>query len=80
MKEMSQITNADARRRVQECRALIDSFKSNDKCKEAMEEWQMSLDSEPSLIKGHRISAGKMVMGKMQDGNRVSFDIESCQG
>ena len=39
MKEMASITNADARKRVQECKALIDSFKTNEKCKEAMEEW-----------------------------------------
>jgi len=47
MKEMAQITNADARRRVNECKALIESFKKSEKCKEAMDEWQMTLESDP---------------------------------
>ncbi len=75
---MSAITNADAKRRVQECRALIDSFKQNEKCKEEMEAWQMSLDSEPQMLNGQKVGAGKMVMGKNNDGSRTSFDIETC--
>ncbi len=78
MKEMSAITNADAKRRVQECRALIDSFKQNEKCKEEMEAWQMSLDSEPQMLNGQKVGAGKMVMGKNSEGSRTSFDIENC--
>lgn len=39
MKEMGAITHADAKKRVQECKALIDSFARNEKCKEEMEAW-----------------------------------------
>ena len=31
------------------------------------------------MITAHKLSAGKLVMGKMQDGVRSSFDIETCQ-
>jgi aubergine len=64
MKEMSQTTHADARRRVQECKALLDSFAKNEKCKTEMDAWQISIDSEPQSIEGQKLSAGRMVMGK----------------
>jgi hypothetical protein len=31
------------------------------------------------MINAHKMNAGKLVMGKMQDGVRSSFDLESCQ-
>ena len=43
-----------------------------------MEAWQMSLDSEPLMLNGQKVGAGKMVMGKNNDGSRTSFDIETC--
>jgi len=39
MKEMGTITHADAKKRVHECKALIDSFTRNEKCKEEMDAW-----------------------------------------
>ena len=39
MKEMSQTTHADAKRRVQECKALLESFGKNEKCKAEMDAW-----------------------------------------
>jgi len=77
MKEMAHTTHADARRRVQECRSLLDSFNKNEKCMEAMKEWQINIDSEPTPVEGHKLSAGCMMMGRSRDG-RVAFDIESC--
>lgn len=43
-----------------------------------MEAWQMSIETEPEAIKGQKMNAGRMVMGKMSDGNRNSFEIETC--
>ena len=39
MKEMSHTTHADAKKRVQECKNLLDMFSQNEKCVEAMKEW-----------------------------------------
>lgn len=39
MKEMSHTTHADARRRVQECKSLLEMFAANEKCKAEMESW-----------------------------------------
>lgn len=33
MREMAQITNVDAKKRVEECRSLLEMFKLNEKCK-----------------------------------------------
>jgi hypothetical protein len=38
----------------------------------------MCIDSEPTTLTGSKVSAGKIIMGKMNDGTRTSFDIESC--
>jgi hypothetical protein len=56
---------------------LLDSFNKNEKCMEAMKEWQINIDSEPTPVEGHKLSAGSMMMGRSRDG-RVAFDIESC--
>ena len=79
MKEMAQITNTDARRRVQECKSLIESFGKSEKCREAMQEWQMCIESDPIQIQGQKLAAGKMIMGKVSEQERSSFDIETCQ-
>ena len=50
MKEMSHTTHADARKRVQECKSLLDMFNKNDKCIEAMNEWQISIDNQPTNL------------------------------
>lgn len=39
----------------------------------------MSIESEPQILKGKKVNAGKMVMGKVgNDGRRNDFEIESC--
>ena len=43
MKEMSHTTHADAKKRVQECKNLLDMFSQNEKCVEAMKEWQIKI-------------------------------------
>ncbi len=39
MKDMSQVTHSDAKRRIEECRSLIESFEKNDKCVKEMKDW-----------------------------------------
>jgi hypothetical protein len=39
MKEMSTITNTDAKVRVDEVRKLLDMFRNNEKCKQEMAQW-----------------------------------------
>lgn len=38
----------------------------------------MSIESDPQPLNGQRLNAGKMIMGKTNDGSRNSFDIETC--
>ena len=72
MKEMSQTTHADARRRVQECKSLLDMFTTNEKCRTEMDTWKISIDNEPSRLTGIKVPAGEMLMGK------TNFDLEGC--
>ena len=64
MKDMAQVTHADANRRVNETKSLLAMFEKNEKCIEAMKEWQMSIDNEPTECTGRKYSAGNMIMGK----------------
>ena len=73
MKEMSHTTHADARKRVQECRSLLDMFSQSDKCRAEMENWQIGIDNEPTRLSGYRVPAGQMLMGK-----NAAFDLEGC--
>eukprot|EP00347_Sterkiella_histriomuscorum_P022394 403330644 len=77
MRDMSQITNTDATRRVQECKHLLESFKLNEKCRQEMDNWQIEISDEPIEIQGLKLSAGNMVMGKSSSGVRMEFDIET---
>ncbi len=44
-----------------------------------MEAWQMNIDSEPQILQGKKVDAGKLVMGKVgNDDRRNDFDIETC--
>lgn len=78
MKEMAGTTHADAKKRVSECRSLLEMFSKNEKCIAEMKAWQMSIDNEPTTLEGQKLQAGDMMMGK-QNGNRVKFDVEQCQ-
>ena len=40
---MAQVTHADANKRVNETKSLLAMFEKNEKCIEAMKEWQMSI-------------------------------------
>jgi hypothetical protein len=64
MKEMSSITNTDAKRRVEECRTLLEMFKLNEKCKEEMDHWQIQIDEKPHELSGCKLNAGNLLMGK----------------
>lgn len=39
MKSMSAVTHSDATRRIQETKALLESFEKNEKCVKEMQEW-----------------------------------------
>jgi hypothetical protein len=47
MKAMGNVTHADAQRRIEECRALLESFERNEKCKQNMKEWEVNISKNP---------------------------------
>ena len=48
-------------------------FSSNEKCVEAMKEWQINIDNQPTSLSGHKMPAGDMLMGR-----GTQFDLENC--
>jgi len=44
---MGNVTHADATRRIEECRALLEQFEKNEKCVKNMQEWQVKISKNP---------------------------------
>jgi aubergine-like protein len=76
MKDLAQITHTDAQRKVSECRNLFEVFRTNEKCKKKMEEWQLEFKEEPACLEGYKFSPGNLIMGTKDNGQRNIFDIE----
>lgn len=80
MKDMGYITHAPADKRILELKALINSFASNEKCKEEIKQWQIEISNNPHELMGRKISAGNMVMGLKEKGSdqRIEFGVENA--
>jgi len=77
MKDLAEITHTNADRKVAECRNLLEIFNTNPKCQEKQKLWHIKFKDVPLDVKGHKYTAGKMVMGAKGSGDRNSFDIEA---
>jgi len=76
MKDLAEITHTNADRKVAECRNLLEIFNTNPKCQEKQKLWHITFKDVPTALKGHKYTAGRMVMGAKGSGDRNSFDIE----
>lgn len=64
MKDMGQVTHSDAKRRIEETKALLESFEKNEKCIKEMGEWGIKISKTPHPAKGCVYKPGQMIMGK----------------
>lgn len=76
MKDLAEIVHTNADRKVNECRNLLEIFKTNPKCQEKQKLWHLKFTDNPAQLKGFQYKAGRMVMGAKGSGDRNSFDIE----
>jgi len=58
MKDMSAITHSDAKRRIEECRSLLESFDQNLKCQKEMQEWGIKISKNPHQVTGQLLKPG----------------------
>ena len=80
MKEMGTITKGNALQKVQECKNMIVSMLEEEKCKEEVNKWGITLSNKPVEIKGLKLDVGNMLMAKQKGGNdRISFSIENSK-
>ena len=77
MRDLSQITNTEAAKRVEECKSLLEMFKLNEKCRQEMDNWQVEISDSPLELCGCKLQAGNLVMGKNPSGTRIEFDLET---
>jgi len=78
MKDLAEIVHTNADRKVNECKNLLEIFKSNPKCLEKQKLWHLKFKENPTQMKGFKYQAGKMLMGAKGSGERNAFDIEQC--
>jgi len=81
MKEMGNITKGNALQKVDECKNMISSLLEQQKCKEEVDKWGITLNCKPVEIKGLKLDVGNMIMAKQQGGkgNRISFSIDNTK-
>lgn len=77
MKQMAAITKGNPGEKMKECITLINTFLSNEKCKQDIENWGISLSNQPVTLTGRKLEAGNILMHRSRDGNRFSFPIDS---
>lgn len=78
MKQLATITKGDANRKLGECVSLVKTLLNNEKCKQDIDRFGLSIDSQPVSIVGRKLNAGNILMHKNAQG-RFSFPIESTR-
>lgn len=70
MKEIDQVVQPDAGVRLQKSKQLIEKFLENKFTKQLMDEWQLSISTNPLVCEGIQLNAGNLIFG---DNKKVSL-------
>ena len=76
MKDLAEIVHTNADRKVAECKNLIDTFNTHEKCIEKQKLWHLRFKDNPAALKGYKYKAGNMMMGPKPSGEKNVFDID----
>ena len=77
MKQMATITKGQPGDKMKECITLINTLLGNEKCKQDIENWGITLSNQPVCLTGRKIDAGNILMHRQKDGNRFNFSADS---
>jgi aubergine len=77
MKQMATITKGNPGEKMKECITLINTFLNNEKCKQDIENWGITLSNQPVTLTGRKLDAGNILMHKQRDGSRFNFSIDT---
>jgi hypothetical protein len=81
MKQMAAITKGDANQKMKECTNIISIFNQNEKCRQDIETWGLTISNTPISLKGRKLDAGSVLMHKrdpQNNNNRHSFQLEGA--
>ncbi len=81
MKQMAVITKGDANQKMKECTNIISLFNQNEKCRQDIETWGLTISNTPISLKGRKLDAGAVLMHKrdpQNNNNRHSFQLEGA--
>ena len=76
MKEVSSVIKSSVKKRFDECKKMINAFNSNEKTKELINCYKISISSEPISITGKILNAGNMLLHKNDLGDRAKITID----
>jgi len=78
MKEIDKITKGNPTEKLRETRDLIKKIMETPGARKAIEDWEITLESEVLRLEGNRIPTGNILMGQNKDGsgrNRIDIDF-----
>jgi aubergine-like protein len=75
MKDMANATKKEPRERLAECGKLLEAVMTNPKSIQEINDWRVSLSSQPAMLEGRIFDAGSIAMGNTQ-----SFEINTDSG
>ena len=63
-KDLNRIIKPNPQKRLEECQKLITLLKTNDKTKDILAKWSVSIGMDPLTVDAFKIDAGKLKMGR----------------
>lgn len=80
MKAIAEFTKGSARDKVNENVKLLNTIIGNEECKKEIEKWGININTTPLMLEGRQIPVGNILVGKRNDGSRVSINVDGCNG
>jgi aubergine-like protein len=76
MKSLAVITKGSANEKMKDCIKLVNMFLENEKCRQDISDWGLTLENTPTAIFGRRLDAGNIQMGKSNFSIDQTDDID----
>ncbi len=63
-KDLNQLIKPNPQKRLKECQKLIDLIKTNEKTKDLLKKWAISIEVNPVSVDASKLDAGNIIMGR----------------
>jgi len=77
MKEISKVSQGNAKQKIDACKTLIKHFNENQKCKDEMNRWGIKISQDPLFLNAFKMDAGNILLAANEKGERNAFNLEA---